>query len=279
VTGGPGDPAGGRRGPRLALDAYVRDAGWLGRSMVRVVLGGGGLGRFPGPGFADAYVKLLFLDPAVAATTPDGPLDLDAMRAAHGPDAARLRTYTVRSWDAGRHELTLDVVVHGEAGIAGPWAARAEPGDRVFLLGPGGAYTPDPAADVHLFAGDASALPAIAVALEALPATARGVALVEVDGPEDELALTRPPGVELTWLHLRGAPVGSLLVPEFRSLGVADGRVEAFVHGEAGFVRELRRHVRSVWQVPPESFSVSGYWRLGMDDERWRASKAEWFRT
>ncbi len=55
-----------------------------------------------------------------------------------------VRTYTVRAWDATRHELTIDFVVHGDHGIAGPWAASAQPGDRIFLTGPGGAYAPDP---------------------------------------------------------------------------------------------------------------------------------------
>ena len=60
----------------------------------------------------------------------------------------------------------------------------------MYLMGPSGAYTPDPAADWHLFAGDESALPAISVALEALPADAIGKAFIEVAGPEDEVPLT-----------------------------------------------------------------------------------------
>ena len=80
-------------------------------------------------------------------------------RAATSP---RRRTYTVRRWDEAAGELTLDFVSHGDEGLAGPWAAAAVPGDQIALQGPGGEYAPDPAADWHLFAGDASALPAIA---------------------------------------------------------------------------------------------------------------------
>ena len=52
--------------------------------------------------------------------------------------------------------------------------------------------------------------------------------------------------------------------------------MHAFVHGEAGFVRELRRFLRAEHAVPREQLSASGYWRLGRTDEGWRAEKAAW---
>ena len=71
-------------------------------------------------------------------------------------------------------------------------------------MGPSGAYAPDPAADWHLLAGDESALPAIGAALEALPANAIGKAFIEVAGPEDEIPLTAPEGVEVSWVYRGG---------------------------------------------------------------------------
>ena len=66
-----------------------------------------------------------------------------------------------------RCALTIDFVVHGDAGVAGPWAAAARPGDRIYLQGPGGAYCAgSDRAGWHLLVGDESALPAIAVAVE-----------------------------------------------------------------------------------------------------------------
>lgn len=52
--------------------------------------------------------------------------------------------------------------------------------------------------------------------------------------------------------------------------------MHAFVHGEAGFVKELRRHLRQDRAIPRERLSISGYWRLGQNDEAWRAVKREW---
>ncbi|QUX27021.1 siderophore-interacting protein [Nocardiopsis akebiae] len=244
--------------------------------MVRVVLGGEGLDAFATDGHTDSYVKLLFPPPAPGDTEP---FDLERVRAERPREEWPVtRTYTVRDWDAGARRLTLDFVHHGGTGLAGVWAAGARPGDRLRLMGPGGAYSPDPGADWHLLAGDESALPAIAAAVEALAPDATAHVFVEVGGPEDELKLEGGPGVRVHWLHRGDEAVGSVLVPAVRALDFPEGRVHAFVHGEAGFVRDLRRLLRVEHGLPKEQLSVSGYWRLGRDEDGWQSSKAEWNR-
>ncbi|MEP7089487.1 MAG: siderophore-interacting protein, partial [Nocardioidaceae bacterium] len=139
-----------------------------------------------------------------------------------------------------------------------------------------GGYSPDPDADCHLLVGDASALPAIAVALERLAATAVGRAVVEVDDAEDEIELTAPAGVEVTWVHQRDERPGARLVDAVRSLPWPDGDLRAFVHGEAGAVKDLRTYLRTERAMGLDRLSISGYWRLGVDDEGWRAGKRAW---
>ena len=187
-----------------------------------------------------------------------------------------MRTYTVRAFDRAAGTLTLDVVTHGSSGLAGPWAGTARPGDEVLLSGPGGGYAPDPTADWHLLAGDESALPAIAVALERMPTRASGLALIEVVGAADEIALPEAEGIEVRWLH-RGAGVpGSVLAPAVKDWTLPAGTGHAFVHGEAGFVKDLRRYLRLEQGMAMTQLSISGYWRLGADDEAWRAAKRDW---
>jgi NADPH-dependent ferric siderophore reductase len=240
--------------------------------LVRVVLGGHGLAGFA-PTFADAYVKLV-LPPAGAPYA--APFDMDAVRGEHPRELwPCLRTYTVRAWDPVAGELVLDVVVHGDEGLAGPWAAAARPGDLVQLLGPGGAYEPAGDVDWHLLAGDETALPAIAASLERLPAGPTARVFVEVADAAEEQPLPLPLGVQLTWVYRAGLP-GQALVTAVREAELPAGSVHAFVHGEAGFVRELRRFLRAERSVPREQLSASGYWRLGRTDEGWRAEKAEW---
>ncbi|GAA2094522.1 siderophore-interacting protein [Actinomadura alba] len=244
--------------------------------MIRLVIGGDELAGFGAGEYTDHYVKLLFPPPGVIY--PD-PFDLDVIRRDLPRDQwPRIRSYTVRSWDARALELTIDFVHHGDKGIAGPWAARVEPGEEVMFLGPGGAYAPRAEADWHLLAGDESALPAIAASLERVPAGAPARVLVEVSGPQEEQRLETSADAEIVWLHRNGSRVGDTLVRAVRELDFPPGVVHAFVHGEAGFVKELRRHLRIDRGVPLDRLSISGYWRFGRDDEGWRASKAEWNR-
>ncbi|MER7762568.1 siderophore-interacting protein [Streptomyces sp. NPDC097619] len=242
--------------------------------MVRIVLGGEELAGFEAGEFTDHYIKILFA--AEGVTYPE-PWDLEQIRGSFPRDQwPRNRAYTVRSWDPAAGEMTVDVVVHGDQGLGGPWAARVRPGERVYFLGPGGSYGPDPLADWHLLAGDESALPAVAAALERIPAGAKVFAYLEVGGPEDEIEITTAPGVTPVWLHRGDRPVGSLLLEAVTGLRFPSGAPHVFVHGEAGFVKEIRRHLRMERQVPRERLSISGYWRLGHTDEGWRSIKREW---
>jgi NADPH-dependent ferric siderophore reductase len=237
------------------MTARVEETRWLSPHMVRVVLGGDDLADYPAPEYTDAYMKIVF-------PGDSGPVG---------------RRYSVRHWDPGERLLTVDFVVHGDDGVAGPWAARALPGDSLVISGPGGAYRPDPAADWHLMAGDESALPAIAASLAAVPAGVPAVVRLVCEGPEDELALDSPGRLDVAWLHRTGAadPAG-LLPAAVRDLPFLRGAVHAFVHGEAGEVREVRRHLLADRAVDRRLLSASGYWRRSMTDEAWRSVKKAW---
>lgn len=240
--------------------------------MTRVVLGG--LTDFDAGEFTDHYVKLLF--PPDGVTYPE-PFDMQRIRAELPSEQwPSIRTYTVRQWDADTAELSIDVVHHGDEGIAGPWAASVVPGDEIRLMGPGGGYAPSAEVDWHLLAGDESALPAIAASLERLPAGTRAYAFIEVAGPDEEQKLA--PSAEVTWLHRGTSPVGAALVKAVTEFEFPPGTVQAFVHGEATFVKELRRLLLVERALPRDLVSISGYWRTGHDEDRWQATKREWNR-
>jgi NADPH-dependent ferric siderophore reductase len=243
--------------------------------MIRVVLGGDGLAGFPAGAYTDHYVKLLF-PPAGSSYT--APYDVEQIRAELPQEQWPVtRTYTVRTWDAAAGELTVDFVYHGDEGLAGPWAAAARPGDLIQMMGPGGAYAPHPDADWHLLAGDESALPAISATLERLPAGARALVFIEVAGPEEEQAeVVARDGVDLAWVHRGSAAPGEALVAAVLGVRLPEGTGHFFVHGEAGAVRELRRHLRAERGLDPEFTSISGYWRRGDTEDRWQAAKREW---
>jgi NADPH-dependent ferric siderophore reductase len=237
---------------RRVLSTTVTEASWLTPSMVRVVVGGPDLEGFAVGSFTDHYVKCRFDN--------------------------KTRSYTVREWDPHRRLLTLDFVVHGDRGIAGPWAAQAKPGDTLEITGPGGAYAPSPEADWHLMVGDDAVLPAIAVSLSRVPAGVPVFVVIEVDGPAHRQPLDSPGEPEIVWVH-RSSSAGqdpSLQLDAVRALSLPDGQGHAFVHGEATTVRLIRRHLVLERGLPTETLSATGYWKLRRTDEQWRAEKREW---
>ncbi len=240
--------------------------------LVRVVAGGAGFADFHDNGFTDRYVKLLFADPDAGL---EPPYDLDALRADRPEALPAVRTYSVRWVDPAASELAIDFVVHGDEGIAGPWAARAQPGDTLVMSGPGGAYSPDPSADWHLLVGDLAALPAIGAGLEELARTAPdavGHAVVQAEDAGDRIVPTAPAGVRITWVADRGEEA---LVDAVRHLDWLPGRVHAFVHGERSSVKLLRRHLTDERGVDRGDLSISAYWAQGRVEDQFQAEKRE----
>ncbi len=83
-----------------------------------------------------------------------------------GADALSPRVYTLRHVDVAAGEATLDIVLHPGA-PGSDWAREAAPGQPAAVMGPGGGLLPE--ADWVLFAGDETALPAIARMVSELP--------------------------------------------------------------------------------------------------------------
>jgi len=241
-------------------------------SMVRVVLEGGGLDALTMPDATDAYVNVALPPPGAPYDAAFSPAEVRELFPKESWPARR--RYTVRSWDQTARRLTLDFVVHGTEGVAGPWAAAVQPGSVLVFEGPSGGYRPDPDADWHLFVGDESALPAIAASLEVLPPSTLAVVRLVCDGPEHELPLHSPGTVDLQWLHRTGSAGDADLLPAaVRELPFPRGRVHAFVHGEAVEIREIRRHLLVDRGLTRADMSCSPYWRRELTDEAWRQVK------
>lgn len=244
------------RPPRPTIELEVVRTEHLTAHLVRVTLGGPGFAQFEDRPETDKYVKLRFTTPA--------------------PESLPVtRTYTVRGVDAAAGTLDVDFVVHGDEGLAGPWAASARPGDRLSLMGPGGGYSPDPAADAHVFAGDLSALPAIASALAALPADARGHAIIEVASEDAILPIPEAPdGVTVEWI-VDPAHEVEALAAVLRQIVWPEGVVQVFAHGERESMKAIRRVLFDERGLDRARVSLSGYWARGRTEDRFQAEKRE----
>lgn len=250
--------------------------------LVRVYLGGDGFDDFQASDDTDMYVKFVFPADAAERVKKSGYQKLREKLGADEPTI--LRTYTVRRVDHSAREIAVDFVVHGDEGVAGPWAANAEPGEEIRFLGPGSGYRPKSDVDWHLLASDEAGLPALAAALESMPAGTIARAFIEVAGPEDEIELAAPDTAEITWLH-RGVSSDAVtdaqgganapLVAAVRDAEWLPGSVQVFIHGEAEVVMQnLRGYIRKERGVPAGNASISGYWRRGHTEEGFREWKA-----
>jgi NADPH-dependent ferric siderophore reductase len=161
-------------------------------------------------------------------------------------------------------------------------------------------FRPPPGVRSLLIAADETAVPAVAAILERLGPDAAGQALLEVPCAADALPLGAPPGVRVTWLTRDGGAPGSRLVPAVVAAagsppavggppavapadepGSSDesgvdedllwevpdsgpvGESYAWLAGEAGVIRTLRRHLVGDRGWDRRSVAFMGYWRLG----------------
>lgn len=180
-----------------------------------------------------------------------------------------MRKYTVRSVDLAAGTLDIDFVLHADAGPGSGFAAAAAVGDRVGVVGPGGGGLV--AADWYLFAGDETALPAIARMLENLPAGARGRVFIEVEEAGEVQALTTPSAVAVEWLFRDGRPAGStsLLIDAVRSVAFPlDGEaVYVWAGCEFEAFRAIRSFARQERRLSNTEHLVVSYWRRGRAEE------------
>lgn len=284
----------------------------------RVTFVGDELDDFADPGW-DQRIKLVL--PAADggyAHLPAGTDWYERWRALPAARRVLLRTYTTRAVrprptrTTTCTEVDVDMVLHAPLGPASRWLEDARPGASAVLLGPsrtglhaqpagtrpGGVdFVPPTVTGRFLIGGDETAAPAIARILEQLPASARGIAVVELPTAADAAYLPEHPGIEVRALARAERPHGERLVAGVRRAAaelIPEGvpqRVEevdvdrellwevprtarggaalkradvyAWLAGEAGAVCALRRHLVAERGLDRRAVAFMGYWRQG----------------
>jgi NADPH-dependent ferric siderophore reductase len=236
----------------------------------------GGLAEFASGG-RDQRFKLFFPQPGqdLANVPVEAGENWYARWRAMDPSVrALMRTYTVREQRRELGEVDVDFAVHLSPGPAAAWALHCLAGDRITALGPSEAdnagidFRPPPETDWILLAGDESALPAVAGILEWISPATPVRAWIEVAHCDDVQALHTWADAEITWL-VRGR--GPSLTHAVSGARLPDGTPYAWIGGEAGEVRRLRRHL--VGAAPDarafdrKRVTFTGYWRRGATEE------------
>lgn len=241
--------------------AFVRTAERLTPNMVRVVLHGPELAHFVSSGRADERVGITFPEPG----SDDVPLPTFADgRWDHHDTTPAIRVYSVRHWDAGKGELTVDFVVH-DGGVAAQWAQSARPGDPVLLQGPDGWYAPPPDTAWQLLIADMTGLPALGRIVEELSPDVRVRTIVEVIDEADRQPL--PGGGEHEWIIGTGNGIApSTLFDALQRFDPPPGPGYLWFAGEAASSRQIRTFVRGAWGWDHTRFTVLGYWRVAKEE-------------
>ncbi|MFG3494282.1 siderophore-interacting protein [Streptomyces sp. NPDC047928] len=257
----------------------------LGPSLIRVTFTGAGdedLGGFAAGG-RDQSLSLFLPHPGqpepVMPPVDDGDLygALGAWRAMPDDVRAVMRSYTVRARRRaadGTNEVDIDFAVHTDGGPACRWALRASEGDRVVVLGPavedntGVRFRLPADADEVLIWGDETALPAASAILESLPAGIRARVWLEVPYADDRLELATAADATVTWLvRDEGAPSP---VDAVRAAELSGTAPYAWIAGESGAVKALRRHLVNERRIDRRRVTFVGYWRKGLSEDALR---------
>lgn len=170
------------------------------------------------------------------------------------------RDYTPRAYANG--ELTVDFALHGNGPLT-TWARNAEVGAEATILGPRGSKIVQPVFDAYVLVGDETMLPAIGRALESLPADATVLAVIEVDDATDEIALAAGNNATVVWAHRNGRQPGIAMTEALAAAAWPAGEVFCWAGGEAGAMRDVRRHVLNERGLDRDCLAISGHWKCG----------------
>ncbi|MCW2796280.1 siderophore-interacting protein [Nocardioides sp.] len=230
-------------------DARVVRREQLSPHLVRLTLGGDGLGSFHSTGIPDEWVGLVV------------------------PGQFQSRYYTVRSWRDG--ELELDIVMH-DVGLVTEWATGDVVGETVVITEPRGSFAMPVSATWLMLVGDLTAMPAMARIAGHVDIPTRIWAEVP-----DALPGYLPNSGDVTWLEQPGDGE-SLLASVVESIDWPAGDGYFWMAGESAQMRAIRKHLMRERRLPATAYDVMGYWRGGIQRQPrvvdpgpiWQAGKA-----
>ncbi|WP_433059451.1 siderophore-interacting protein [Dactylosporangium sp. CS-033363] len=222
---------------------------------VRVTFAGPGLSTFVSGG-RDQRFKLFFPAPgqstAIVPRTDEWYLD---WRRLDPSVRGVMRTYTVAA--TRDNEFDVDFALHPGGGPAIQWASSVHVGDSLLVLGPtvleNGGVDFQPPSDTEwvLLAGDETAVPALDAIRSWVGSSLPVHAFVSASEPRCGSGVHCPAG----------------LLEPVRSADLPSGTPYAFIAGESGEIRALRRHLVQERGFDKRRVQFAGYWRRGATED------------
>ncbi|MGY4990746.1 siderophore-interacting protein [Streptomyces nigrescens] len=270
--------------PFRFFDVYVVRARRVSPSVVRITFGGDRLDELASGG-RDQRFKLFLPQPHQERPVfhDMGDSWYTTWRAQDPAERAVMRSYTIREQRHDPREFDVDFALHGAGpgadplagGPASRWAAHARAGDRLTVLAPavednGGVdFRPPAGTDWILITGDETALPAIAGILSWLSPGTHAKVWIEIAHEDDRQQLPSFADADITWLVRDGATAARCepVLDALRAADLPEGTPYAWVAGESGTVKAVRRHLVRERGIDRRAVKFTGYWRRGASEE------------
>lgn len=187
-----------------------------------------------------------------------------------------VRTYTHRAIDFETKEITIDFVNHGDNGPASSWARNADINSQLGVamkIRPTHLY---PEVEWYLLVGDSTAIPVLSCILESLPATAKGLCVIEIPTEADKLSTVSHPGFQIQWLINAKPEVSSELSNHIKDIEVPEElSTFAYVACEYSSVKEIRRYFKEDLNWTTKDFYAFSYWKTGEAEDKSASDRRE----
>lgn len=230
----------------------VTEIGRLTPTVMRVVAEPAGKTRAESQGLVGEYIRLI--------TGKQGEILPEPLRAkdkVRWDLPTKSTKYTVRSYNEETGALEINIVLH-KTGAGSSWARTVKVGDPVHLLGPKSGYEISDDYEFYLFAGDETGLPGMARWIESMPYDARGVAFIEVAGPDSHQQIDAPENFEVVWVD---STQPGALADAVQFYPLPQGAIFTWFAGESASIHPLRRWARRELEVPKGHGYSKGYWK------------------
>ena len=176
------------------------------------------------------------------------------------------RAYTIRQFCPSDARMEIDLVLHGDTGPAGYWAARAQVGSTLQLSMPRAGADINAATKRFVLVGDHTALPAMSAIVAALPERVQIDMFAEVPDERDEQELVTAAQLNLHWTHAGQKTPGTTgqLETQLQQASIDIADCQFWVAGESTMVKNVVAHLCNERLVPKSAIQSAGYWKLGV---------------
>lgn len=236
--------------PNMRL-TYISTIVELSPHLRRIVVTGDNLQGFP-EGMEGGYVKVVIK-----------PI---------GESEVKMRSYTIRSFNAKTNELALDFVVNRHNGPVTQWALTAKVGDSVGIAGPGPMKLTNYDHHSYLLVGDLTSINAVNGYVPRFKKSAEVKAIIAVPTRADIIAMDYDDSLNTYWF-VEDEETQTLAEKVVNTAQFMSKNTHVFMGTEAGIIRTLRPVLQEELGFERLNIFAVGYWKQGVDADRFGAQK------